>query len=67
MAITRLEVGDIVWDSCGKEFGIVITFSPFAYSHAKIQWNHGNITWETISNFSLTGPQNIPSIEVMPF
>lgn len=74
MEHTKFEVGDLVWDSEGHNFGCIMMIDrgvgiPKYTPCLMIYWldGFGNSSWEFPSSFSPDGPNGIPAIDLMPF
>lgn len=64
MEVTRLEVGDLVWDKSSNMLGIVIERGGY---ETKVLWNDGVKCWERVDEFEIDEDKKIPFIYSMPF
>lgn len=64
MEVTRLEVGDLVWDKSSDMLGIVVEGGAYK---AKIRWDDNALCWERISEFKIDEDKKIPFFYLMPF
>ncbi len=64
MEVTRLEVGDLVWDKCSNILGVVVKGGSYK---AEVLWADNYSCWERISEFKIDEDKKIPWIYLMPF
>jgi len=64
MEVIKLEVGDLIWDSCCKELGIAVDVTE---SKVKICWLNNFMLWEDRAGIVYDKHNGLPSLYYMPF